>query len=164
MTANALVAFLRFGAIGALIITASATSGCISGKVLPPAGQATAPRMVAPTAASSSTYYPDASRRANETGLVVLHFSVAKNGKAEGPFLMDDKAMATAPSVRLINAAELYLRHADFETNTRHEGLLTASVIFELEPCGSLKHAPIHDYAINLCRDRSDPGPANVHY
>jgi hypothetical protein len=115
-----------------------------------------APAIVAPLR-DASEYYPAASLRSGETGLVVLRFTVNAAGKAVEPFAMDGTSGSS--SYRLIVAAEQYIRDSRFGTGTHYKKLLTASFVFELAPCGALKHSLDHDYAIDLCRDRP-PAPS----
>jgi hypothetical protein len=92
----------------------------------------------------------------SETGRVVLRFTVNAEGKAVEPFRVD-REQSLSPSQRLIVAATDYLKDARFVGPTPDRRVLTASFVFELAPCGTLGHGPVHDYTINLCRDRPPP-------
>ena len=117
-----------------------------------------APSIVAPLR-DASEYYPAASLRSGETGLVVIRFTVNAEGKAVEPFTLDGTSGSS--TYRLIVAAEQYIRDSRFGTGPHYKKLLTASFVFELAPwCGALRHSLDHDYAIDLCRDR--PPPLNV--
>jgi hypothetical protein len=111
---------------------------------------------IMPPPRDASEYYPAASLRSGETGLVVLRFTVNAQGKAVEPFTMDGTSGSS--SYRLIVAAEQYIRDSRFGTGTHYKKLLTASFVFELAPCGVLKHSLDHDYAIDMCRDQP-PAP-----
>jgi hypothetical protein len=122
-------------------------------------GGCTAPRMVAPE--NVSAYYPNASVRLGEAGIVVLHFSLGPDGKArepishDEPFIVDPgSSQDSRASLCLIEGAEKYLRNAKFDARGIHKRRLTASFVFEVKPCGTLTHSRIHDYAISLCRER----------
>lgn len=114
-----------------------------------------APSIVAPLR-DASEYYPAASLRSGETGVVVLRFTVNAEGKAVEPFTMEGTSGSS--SYRLIVAAQQYIRDSKFATGTHYKKRLAASFVFELAPCGVLKHSLDHDYAIDLCRDRP-PAP-----
>jgi hypothetical protein len=116
---------------------------------------AIAPRMLQ-SPRDASEYYPTASLRLDETGRVVLRFAVGASGKAIGPFTLDAEQSSNA-SQRLVAAAEEYLKDSSFDTRAPYKKMLLASFVFELMPCGTLEHSAVHDYTINLCRDRLPP-------
>jgi hypothetical protein len=134
--------------VGAIVVSGHSSAQNVSS----PEDRAIAPSILAPPR-DASEYYPAASLRSGETGLVVLRFAVNAEGKAVEPFTMDGTSGSS--SYRLIVAAEQYLRDSRFGTGTHYKKLLTASFVFELAPCGILKHSLDHDYTIDLCRDRS---------
>jgi len=122
-------------------------------------GGCSAPRMIAPK--NANDYYANASVRLGETGSVVLHFSIDPKGKAREPITHDkpiiveeDHSQEDRGALRLIASAEKYLRDARFDTGGIHKRQLTASFVFEVKPCGTLAHSPVHDYAVSLCRER----------
>jgi len=95
---------------------------------------------------------------------VVLHFSVGPDGKVTGPIDHDepftvqrDNSQAGGAAVRLLEGAERYIRDATFDVRGLHKHRLTASFVFELQPCGKLAHPRVHDYVISLCRERPPP-------
>jgi hypothetical protein len=90
---------------------------------------------------------------------VVLRFTVNADGKAVEPFKLDDD-QSLRSSDRLIAAAKQYLGDSSFDAGARYKKVLTASFVFELVPCGVLEHSLVHDYSIDLCRDR--PPASNV--
>ena len=114
-----------------------------------------APRML-PPARDASEYYPQASLRLGEAGRVVLHFSVSADGKAVEPFTVDAGESINAVE-RLVVTASDYLRESRFISRAPYRGILTASFVFELAPCGTLEHSLTYDYTINLCRERPPP-------
>jgi hypothetical protein len=122
-------------------------------------GGCTVPRMAVP--GDANEYYPPASLRLGEAGVVVLHFAVGPAGKVSGPIAHEERDLADpSPPPRLIAGAERYLRHATFDTRGHDTRRFTASFVFELKPCGTLKHGRVHDYAISLCRERVEvPSP-----
>jgi hypothetical protein len=129
---------------------------CAAQSTPSPEGRAAiAPRMLQPPR-DASEYYPPASLRLDETGRVVLRFTVDASGKAVGPFALDAEQSSNA-SVRLLAAAEEYLKDSSFGTRAPYKKVLLASFVFELMPCGTLEHSAVHDYTINLCRDRLPP-------
>jgi hypothetical protein len=114
----------------------------------------TAPTLLAPQR-DASEYYPPASLRSGETGLVVLGFTVNADGKAIEPFTLDGTSGSS--SYRLIVAAERYIRDARFGPSLHSTKRLTASFVFEIAPCGLLTHSAVPDYTIDLCRDPPPP-------
>jgi outer membrane biosynthesis protein TonB len=101
-------------------------------------------------------YYPPASLRLDETGRVVLRFTVDADGKAIEPFGVDEE-QSVSPSERLIAAARSYLKDSKFASRSPYTKSLTASFVFELAPCGTLRHSSRYDYAVEVCRDRPPP-------
>ena len=114
----------------------------------------TVPTMIAPRG-DASEYYPPASLRSGETGLVVLGFTVNVDGKVIEPFTLDGTSGSS--SYRLILAAEHYIRDARFGPGSHYTKRLTASFVFEIAPCGLLTHSVGADYTIDLCRDAPPP-------
>jgi hypothetical protein len=98
--------------------------------------------------ADPSDFYPDASKRAHETGEVVLHFRIGADGMAKDPFVVDE-AHSTAP--RLVKAAEQLLQLGRFETGEGFRRNVTGSVLFEIMPCGKLPQTSGLDYYYRLC-------------
>jgi hypothetical protein len=121
--------------------------------------------MIAPE--NPDRYYAAASVRLGQTGTAVLHFSVGRDGKAEGP-ITHDEPFIVAPGIsldarsglRLIESAENYIRAAKFDARGIHKRQVTASFVFEVKPCGTLTHSRASDYAISLCRERPPPMPS----
>jgi outer membrane biosynthesis protein TonB len=142
---------VRLASLAVLSILAAGGHSSAQNIVSPNEG-APAPRMLA-SPRDASEYYPPASLRLGEKGRVVLRFTVGADGKAVKPLSVDD-GQSSNPTVRLIVAAEQYLRDSTFETDAHYKKLLTVSFVFELAPCGLLEHSLVHDYAINLCRER----------
>jgi hypothetical protein len=98
---------------------------------------------------SFSDYYPDASKRAHETGEVILHFHIDSDGIAQAPFVGDE---TTKDFPRLIEAAQKILMNTHYESGERYRHQVTASVLFELMPdCGKLQSTSGIDYYYRLC-------------
>jgi hypothetical protein len=107
-----------------------------------------APRSLAKNL-SPSEYYPDASKRAHETGEVILHFHIGSEGIAQAPFVVDE---TTKDFPRLIEAAQKMLRDTRYESGEHYRHEVTASVLFELMPdCGKLQATSGIDYYYRLC-------------
>jgi hypothetical protein len=94
-------------------------------------------------------YYPDASKRAKETGEVILHFRVGADGMAQEPFIVDEASSTAAP--RLIKAAKQLFERSRYEIGERYRHEVTASVLFEIMPCGKLQQSSGFDYYYHLC-------------
>jgi hypothetical protein len=139
--------------LGAIAIVVAAVGSPSEGQTpSSPEDHRIAPRILPPQR-DASEYYPPASLRIGETGRVVLRFSVDAAGKAVEPFTVDNDQSLT-PSERLIVAAEDYLKDSRFDTRADSKKVLEASFVFEFAPCGELGHSLVHDYTINLCRDK----------
>jgi Gram-negative bacterial TonB protein C-terminal len=95
-----------------------------------------------------SDFYPDASKRATETGEVILHFRIGADGIAEEPFIVDE-AHSTAP--RLVKAAQQLFYRSRYEVGESYRHEVTASVLFEIMPCGKLQQTSGLDYYYRLC-------------
>jgi Gram-negative bacterial TonB protein C-terminal len=107
-----------------------------------------APRSLAKNL-SPSDYYPDASKRAYETGEVILHFHIGSDGMAQAPFVVDE---TTKDFPRLIETAQKILNGTRYESGERYRHAVTASVLFELMPdCGKLQSTSGLDYYYRLC-------------
>jgi hypothetical protein len=98
-------------------------------------------------------YYPDASKRAHEQGRVVAKLQIGPSGALDLPIQIDSNLTDAAP--RLEEAARKILRGWRFEVGDKYKTNVTASIVFELEPCGTVTQAPTADYRLNLCLDPS---------
>lgn len=61
---------------------------------------------------------------------------------------MDD---ATTARPRLIAAAKMLFSRSRYEAGDHYRHEVTASVLFEIMPCGQLRQTPSLDYYYNLC-------------
>ena len=102
-----------------------------------------------PMIADINAYYPDPSRRAKDVGRVVVHFTIGATGVPEEPITIDEQQSDAHP--RLLNATRQIFHKLQFETGDAYKRDVTASVVFELAPCGSIPHANDVDYRVNLC-------------
>jgi hypothetical protein len=99
-------------------------------------------------------WYPDASKRAHETGEVIVHFNIGTDGNAREPFVIDK---STRDMPRLMEAAQKLLRDSRYESGEHFRHEVTASILFELTPCGTLKQTEGLDYYVWLCIDPIKP-------
>lgn len=83
-----------------------------------------APRSLAKNL-SPSEYYPDASRRAHETGEVILHFKIGTDGMAQAPYVVDETTKAVP---RLIEEVQKMLRDTHYESGEHYRHAVTAGV------------------------------------
>jgi len=107
-------------------------------------------------------FYPDASKRAKETGEVILHFRIGADGIAQEPFIVDEVHSTSTP--RLIKAAKQLFQRSRYEIGERYRHEVTASVLFEIMPCGKLKQESGLDYYYNLCISPLQPAPDAPHF
>lgn len=77
-----------------------------------------------------------------------MHFHVGVDGIAHEPFVIDE---ATRDSPRLMEAAQKLLHDSRYESGEHFRHEVTASVLFEIEPCGKLKQTQGLDYYVWLC-------------
>jgi Gram-negative bacterial TonB protein C-terminal len=98
-------------------------------------------------------YYPDASKRAHEQGRVVAKLLIGPSGALDLPMQIDSDLTDAAP--RLAEAALKILKGSRFEVSDNYKTNVTVSIVFELEPCGTVTQDLTADYRINLCLDPS---------
>jgi TonB family protein len=98
---------------------------------------------------SSIEYYPDASRRAHESGEVVVEFTVGPKGLVDEPIAVNEQKSAAFP--RLQNAARQIAQGIRFPVDDAYKRTLTASIVFEISDCGTVRHSGGADYDLNLC-------------
>jgi len=94
-------------------------------------------------------FYPNDSKRAKETGEVILQFRIGADGIAQEPFVVDEVHSTSAP--RLIKAAKQLYQRSRYEIGKGYRHEVTASVLFEVMPCGKLQQASGLDYYYRLC-------------
>ena len=107
-------------------------------------------------------YYPDASKRARETGEVILRFRIGADGMAQEPFIVDEANSTSAP--RLIKAAKQLFQRSRYEIGDHYRHEVTASVLFEIMPCGKIQQASGFDYYYHLCIPPLLPMPDAPHF
>jgi hypothetical protein len=110
----------------------------------------------------TSDYYPDASKRATETGEIILHFRIGADGIAQEPFVVDEARSIASP--RLIKAAKQLYYRSRYEVGERYRHEVTASVLFEIMPCGKLQQSSGLDYYYRLCIPPIQPVPDAPHF
>ncbi len=138
---------MKFQLVPAVLLVAACT--VTNGRV----DRGTEPVLYAPRLLTrimdQNDYYPDPSRRRSETGEVILHFRIGADGIAQEPFLVDEARSTSSP--RLIKAAEQLFDRSRYEIGERYKDEVTASVLFEIIPCGELEQASGLDYYYHLC-------------
>jgi TonB family protein len=106
-------------------------------------------------------YYPDASRRAHESGEVVLEFTVGPKGLVDEPIAVNEQKSVTFP--RLQKAARQIAQGMRFPVGDAYKRTLTASIVFEISACGTVHHSGGADYDLNLClKPPQDPNRSQV--
>src|ERR1700733_6007688 len=95
-------------------------------------------------------YYPDASKRAHETGEVIVNFTVAANGVVNNIIVNEH---ASAPFPRLLNAATKIVQGLKLAVGDKYKTSLTMSIVFEIAPCCNVSHSSGPDYYTFLCVD-----------
>lgn len=139
----------RFSMILALI-SLSLAGGCASPKHIEK------PLLVAPPlperylTGNLNEYYPDASKRAHETGEVIVNFTVAANGGVNNIAVNEH---GSVPYPRLLNAAAKIVQGLKLVVGSRYKTPLTMSIVFEIAPCGNVPHSRGADYFTFLCID-----------
>jgi hypothetical protein len=118
-------------------------AGCPSHAVAPPLPD---PLRSVP----SEGYYPNFARSRKETGEIILRFSVGPTGRIDEPVVVDERSVQMP---RLIDASRRLLHGAKFRVGDKYKKDLTASIVFEISPCGTVQHSPGADYNLNLCVD-----------
>lgn len=124
-------------------------SGASAGSVAPPLPEAY-------KSSSLLDFYPDASKRAHESGEVIVNFTVGPNGIAGEPIAVDEQKSVPVP--RLRTAARQIVTGMRLPLGDQYKKTLTASIVFEISACGNVHHAKGADYNLNLClRPTRDP-------
>ena len=99
----------------------------------------------------SDSYYPRFSVQTKEVGEIIVQFKIGADGVIEEPIAVNEEKSAHFP--RLIEATRRLLHRAKFVVGDRYKKTLTASVVFEVAPCGTIQHSAGADYNLNLCMD-----------
>lgn len=105
-------------------------------------------------------YYPDASKRAHETGEVIVNFTVAANGVVNNIAVNEH---ASAPYPRLLNAATKIVQELKLAVGDNYKTSLSMSIDFEIAPCGNVPHSPGPDYFTFLCIEPIKHPPDGAH-
>jgi TonB family protein len=144
------------------LLSAVIASGCTTAKQ--PVDKVAPPALVAPplppfyrSVQLVSANYPEASRRTGEQGRVVVQFDIDLTGRVSGPVDIDKKQSNDHP--HLILAAQRLFHGAHFPVRRIYKRTITASILFEIAPCGTLAHAPGVDYTVNFCVEKFLPPP-----
>jgi TonB family protein len=138
------------------LIFAVLVSGCASPKLV------YKPLLVAPPLperylnGNFLEYYPDASKRAHETGEVIVKFTVAANGVVNNIAVNEQ---GSVPLPRLLNAAVKIVQGLKLAVGDNYKTSLTMSIVFEIAPCGNVPHSSGPDYFTFLCIDPIPPIP-----
>jgi hypothetical protein len=99
-------------------------------------------------------FYPAESKRTHEQGRVVLNLQIGASGALEQPMQIDHWRTDATP--RLEEAAQKILSFGGrFLVGENYRKNVTMSIVFELAPCGAVKHDPTADYRVSLCFDPS---------
>ena len=145
-------------AIVVLTFAALVSAGCASPKLIDK------PLLVAPPlperylTGNLNEYYPDASKRAHESGEVVVEFTVAANGAVQHITVNEQRS---APYPRLFDAATKMLQGLKLAVGEKYKTSLSMSIVFEISPCGNVPHLAGPDYFTFLCVDPLRP-PADL--
>jgi TonB family protein len=132
------------------LICLAVASGCASPKFIEK------PLLVAPPLPERyltghlNEYYPDASRRAHDTGEVVVNFAVAPDGAVQHITVNEQRSV---PFPRLFKAATQIVQGLKLAVGDKYKTQLTMSIVFEIAPCGNVAHSPGPDYFTFLCID-----------
>ena len=110
------------------------------------AQSATPPRLLS-SINEFNAFYPPASRRLGETGRVVVHFAVTDDGRVQFPVATE---ALDSSSPRFVVAVEKILHQLRFAASETERRTLTASFVFELQPC-EFTHPSNQDYTFNIC-------------
>jgi TonB family protein len=143
-----------------IILVSSLLVGCASPKHIEK------PLLVAPplpehySTGNLNEYYPDASRRAQDAGEVIVNFTVAANGAVNNIAVNEH---ASAPFPRLFKAATQIVQGLKLAVGDNYKTSLTMSIVFEIAPCGNVPHSRGPDYYTFLCIDPIKPPPDSAH-
>lgn len=155
---------MRRGLVIAVLSLALA-SGCASPKLVDKPLLVAPPLPEAYRSGNLLEYYPDASKRAHETGEVIVDFAVAADGKLQNVSVNEQRS-ASFP--RLFKAATQIVQGLKLAVGDNYKTQLTMSIVFEIAPCGNVAHSPGPDYYTFLCIDPIKPSdfaiPEFVHW
>jgi hypothetical protein len=132
------------------LIFAALASGCASPRLVDK------PLLVAPPlperylTGNLNEYYPDALRRAHDTGEVIVDFAVAANG-ALNNIAVNEQRSVQLP--RLFKAATQIVQGLKLAVGDKYRTQLSMSIVFEIAPCGNVLHSSGPDYFTFLCVD-----------
>ena len=139
-----------------LLICLGMASGCTSPRLIHK------PLLVAPPlpevylTGNLNEYYPDASRRAHDTGEVIVDFTIAPDGKVQH-IAVNEQRSAQLP--RLFRAATQIVQGLNLAVGDNYKTSLSMSIVFEIAPCGNVPHSSGPDYYTFLCIDPVLPMP-----
>jgi hypothetical protein len=139
-----------------ILISLSQADGCASPRI------ADKPLLVAPPlperylTGDFIEYYPEASKRAHETGEVIVQFAVAGDGAVQHITVNEQRS---APYLRLFDAATKMLKGLKLAVGDEYKTSLSMSIVFEIAPCGNVSHSSGPDYYTFLCIDPIPPIP-----
>jgi outer membrane biosynthesis protein TonB len=139
---------LPFWPLSLLLLATGCTSGSAPRQTT--ARDETPPISMLPLDTSTlDYYYPDASRRAKETGRVVARLTIGANGVPEEPIDIDSEQSTSYP--RLLDATRKIFRRRQFAIGDGYSRTVTASVVFEIAPCGNIPHVKDVNFHLDVC-------------
>jgi Gram-negative bacterial TonB protein C-terminal len=94
-------------------------------------------------------YYPDASQRAREEGQVIVRLTISAIGIPEEPIDIDTEQ--STPYPRLLEATRKIFHGQHFAIGDGYRRTVSASVIFEIAPCGNISHARDVNFYLDVC-------------
>jgi hypothetical protein len=98
---------------------------------------------------SVTEYNADHKKRAKEEGRVVVRLVIGPAGVPEEPIDIDLEQSTSYP--RLLDAARRIFRRRQFAIGDGYRRTVTASVVFEMAPCGHTPHAKDVNFYVDVC-------------
>lgn len=132
------------------LICLAVVSGCACPKLVDKPLLVTPPLPERYLTGNLNEYYPDASRRAHDTGEVIVDFAVAANG-AVNSIAVNERRSVQLP--RLFKAATQIVQGLKLAAGDNYKISLSMSIVFEISPCGNVPHSSGPDYFTFLCVD-----------
>ena len=133
-----------------VLISVLLAGGCASPKLVDK------PLLVAPLlperylTGDLNEYYPDASKRAHESGEVIVDFTIAADGIVQYIAVNEQRSVQLP---RLLKAATQIVQGLKMAIGEKCKTSLSMSIVFEIAPCGNVPHSPGPDYFTFLCVD-----------